>query len=245
VNSCLRCHVHSEGCCRLQNGGQLHYHAADSVLTCGWAFISQQIGKKIFIALAIFDICVKIEKSSAGKRSMYIHISRGHTFWFRTLKCLTLIKWRRRRSWPRWRRSSWRCICAFVHPASLWILCFGIMEGRQASVPLSRTIDGCLSITAFTLLCPGNTTPRFFPFRTSAYGFLISCCVSSIAAQENSSLAILALFKARCMSDCSSCNWPPCLAIVDEMLKTYKKLVAACRVRIGCYLNHIRLHSLL
>jgi len=49
----------------------------------------------------------------------------------------------------------------------------------------------------------------------------------AIAARENRPLAIFAIFKARHMSDCSSCTRPPCLAIVAEMLKTYKMLVAA------------------
>ena len=116
---------------------------------------------------------------------------------------------------------------------------------RQPSIWFLRTIAGCLLIAAFTLLCLGNWTPRFFSSRTSARGFLISCCVSSIAARENPPLAVLAIFKARGMSDCSSCTRPPCLAIVADMLKTSKKLVAASKVRVGYYLNHIRLRSLL
>jgi len=127
------------------------------------------------------------------------------------------------------------CGC-FVVPFWQW---------RQPSIWFSRTIAGCLSIAAFTLLCPGNSTPRFCPSRTSAWGVLISCCVSSIAARENPPLAILAIFKARRMSDCSSCTRPPCLAIVADMLKTSRKLVAASTVRSGYYLNHIRLRSLL
>jgi len=112
-------------------------------------------------------------------------------------------------------------------------------QGRQLTVEFSRTIAGCLSIAAFTLLCPGNTTPRFFSSQTLAHGVLIRFCISSIVARENTSLAMLAIFKARCMSDCSCCTRPPCLAIVADILKTYKKLVAASRVRISCYLNHI------
>jgi len=65
----------------------------------------------------------------------------------------------------------------------LWAV--AIWQGRQWSVWFSRTIAGCLSIAAFTLLCPGNPTRRFFSSRTLARGFLISCCISSIAAHEN------------------------------------------------------------
>jgi len=106
-------------------------------------------------------------------------------------------------------------------------------QGRQPSIWFSRTIAGCLSIAACTLLRPGNSTPRFFSSRTSAWGFLISCCVPSIAVRENHPLAILAIFKARRMSDCSSCTRPPCLAIVADMLKTSRKLDAASTVRSG------------
>jgi len=51
--------------------------------------------------------------------------------------------------------------------------------------------------------------------------------VSSIVAREKPSLAILPIFNARRMLDCSSCTRPPCLAIVADMLKTYKTLVDA------------------
>ena len=34
------------------------------------------------MAIANFGICIKIEKLSIGKRSMYIDISRWHTFGF-------------------------------------------------------------------------------------------------------------------------------------------------------------------
>jgi len=93
-------------------------------------------------------------------------------------------------------------------------------QGRRPSSWFSQTIDGCFSVAAFTLLCLGNTTPHFFSPCTSVSGFLISCCVSPIAAHENPSFVILAIFKARCMLDCSSCTRPPCLAIVADMLKT-------------------------
>jgi len=126
-------------------------------------------------------------------------------------------------------------ICGFF-AVPLW-------HGMQPSVGYSWTIAECLSIAAFTLLWPGNTTARFFSSRTSLRGVLINFCVSSMAAPENPSLAILAIFKARCMSDCSSCAQPPSLAIVADMLTTYKELVAASRVRNCCYLNHTWLCS--
>ena len=161
INAHHECQVRSIGCCCLQNGCQLHCHAADSVLTSGCSFISQQIWIKLIVMLVILGEHIKIEKSSNGKRSMYINIA------------------------------------------------------------------GCLLIAAFPFIRSGNTTPRFFSSGTSAQGFLIRNCISSIAACANPPLAILAIFKARRMSECSGCTQPPCLAIVADMLITYKKSVAA------------------
>jgi len=110
----------------------------------------------------------------------------------------------------------------------VWGFCAVLFrQGRQPLIWCSRSIAGCLSIATFTSSSPGNTSPRFFSCRTSARGCLIRNCVSSNAARKNPHLAILALFKARHMSDCSSCTQPPCLAIVADMLKIYKELVAA------------------
>jgi len=50
-----------------------------------------------------------------------------------------------------------------------------------------------------------------------------------ILRREKPRLAILAIFKARRMSDYSSCTRPHCLAIVADMLKTYKKLDVASK----------------
>jgi len=198
----------------------------------------------MFLMHPIYGICIKSERWSAGKWSRYILISGWHTFSFGPCSSLTCIRWRRRHSWPRRHPLWWRCSCANVPPACLWILWCGIWPGRQMSVWFSRTIAGCVSIAAFILLCAGKTTPRFFSSRTSAWSLLISCCVSSIVAREHPPLAILAIFMAWRMSDYSSCTRPPCLAIVADMFKTYSKLVAASKVRFRYNLNHIQLRNL-
>jgi len=95
-------------------------------------------------------------------------------------------------------------------------------QGRQPDIWFWQSIAGCLCIAAFTFLCPGNSTPRFISSRTSARCCLMRYFVSSIAAREKPSLAIFAIFNARRMLDCSSCTRPPWLAIVADMLKTYK-----------------------
>jgi len=143
INASHHSKVHSIGCCHLRNGCKLHYDTADSVLTSGCSFISQQICITIFIALAILGICIKIEKLSAGRRSMYIHISRWHTFHFRSVNYLIATRWRRWRSGRIWRQSWsqlyeslwWGCTCAVVPPACLGFLCCSIVA-RTAVVSL-------------------------------------------------------------------------------------------------------------
>jgi len=109
------------------NGCQLHYHAADSVLTSGCAFISQQIWIEIFIALAILGICIKIETLSVGKRSMCTYISGWHTFNFWILSSIIVTGWHRWHSGRMWHRFWWRCTSCFAPPACLWILCCAIL----------------------------------------------------------------------------------------------------------------------
>jgi hypothetical protein len=100
-------------------------------------------------------------------------------------------------------------------------------QGRQPDVWLWQRIAGCLFIAVFTFLYPGNSTPCFFSFRTSARGFLMRYFVSCIVAPENPSLAILAIFNAWHMLESYSRTRPPCFAIVADMLKTYKIWVDA------------------
>jgi len=62
--------------------------------------------------------------------------------------------------------------------------------------------------------------------------FLVRYCVASIVANNISPLAILSVFKVMRMSDCCSCSHPPFLAIVADISKTYKNVVAACKNEI-------------
>jgi len=105
-------------------------------------------------------------------------------------------------------------------------------------------ITRCLYITAFAIVCQGNSTPGFVSFQTSAVGFSIRCCVSSIVACKNHSLDHLAIFKARRISDCSSCTQPSRNAIVAERLKINKIVVAAAKNEILVQPEPLRFHSL-
>jgi len=121
-----------------------------------------------------------------------------------------------------------QCICEF-NMGPVW-------KRRHPAVWFWQSIAVCLSIAAITFLCPGNSTPHFFSSWTLAWRFLIRDCISSIATCEILGEVILAISKARRMLDCSSCTRPPCFALVADILKSCKTLVAASN-------NEIRLLS--
>jgi len=140
--------------------------------------------------------------------------------------------WRGGRRWSRlWSPHPCRAGGGSAVPLRLQRVCgfftVPFWQGRQPEIWIWRSIAGCLCIAAFTFLYPGNSTPRFFSSRTSAHGFLMRYFVSYIAAREKPSLAIMAIINARRISDCSSRTQPPRLAIVADMLKTYKTFVDA------------------
>ena len=126
-------------------------------------------------------------------------------------------------------RSDWGAPVRMLLQRVCWRFAVPFLQGRQLSMLWSWTIAGCIPIAAFTFLRPRNSSPQLLSSSTSAWGFLIRYCISSIVARENPPLAILAIFQATRMSDCSSCTRPQCHAIVADMLKTYKKLVAASK----------------
>jgi len=113
---------------------------------------------------------------------------------------------------------SLQCVCG-ICGVPFW-------QGKQMSLWFWWWIARCLANPAFIFLSPGISTPHFGTSYTSAYGLLIRCCVSSDGVHVHSALAIMAILRAEHMSDCSSCTRPPCLAIVADMLNTYKRLVA-------------------
>jgi len=59
------------------------------------------------------------------------------------------------------------------------------------------------------LVVPRKLNTHFFSSQTLARGYLHRYCVSSIVACEHRRVAILAIFKARRMPDCSSSTRPP------------------------------------
>jgi len=77
-------------------------------------------------------IWIMIEKSSAGKQIMYIHISGWHTICFGAMSSPTVSRWRRWHSGPRWRRSWWRCTSSFAPPECPWILCCANLAKKMA-----------------------------------------------------------------------------------------------------------------
>jgi len=137
------------------------------------------------------------------------------------------------------------CTCAFAPPASLWILCCDNLA-RKTAIHLIFPNDCWLCFYhSLHYFMPGEHNTPFFHFLNFGSWFVDLLLRSLHCSARKPFFRHLGYIQPRCMSDCSSCTQPPCLAIAADMLKTYKKLVADSWVRIGCYLNHIRLRSLL
>ena len=77
----------------------------------------------------LYRTCDPWQKSSIGKRTMYIHICGWRTFCF---GARFVIRWHRWQFGPRWRRFRWWCTLAFAPPACLWILCGVILAMKEA-----------------------------------------------------------------------------------------------------------------
>ena len=178
------------------------------------------------------------EKFRTVKRGIWVHIAEWQIDDFSRVSSRSVSGWGRLGRWCAGRRWSWlwnphsasggwRCTCSFAYSACLRIL---------GSALLVRKPAGCLVLTKLYqvslyrrphLDMPRTLNTPFISSETSARGFLLRYFVSPIAARNKPSFAILAIFNARNMSDCTSCTRPPCLAIVADMLKTYKTSVPA------------------
>jgi len=166
---------------------------------------------------------------------MSIHISCRQIDDFGTLGSGIVTCWHRWSTMQRWRQLwSWlsasvglKCTRSFVSPACLWIPCAAI-SARNASGWVILRNQCCVSFyRSLHLSMTRKLNSLLFLFSHFSARFLYQILRFLLYGARIPSLAILAIFKARHMSDCSSCNRPPCLALVAGMLKTDKKLVAA------------------
>ena len=146
-----------------------------------------------------------------------------------------IASWGRSRSGQRWHQLwsrlsasvGWRCTCSFASPVCLQIVCSAIWARKASGRVLMMKHSRVSFYRRLHLFMPRKLKTLLLLLTDLGAGFLIRYCISSIAAHENRSWAILAISKARDNLDCSSCTRPPCLAIVTDMLKTFRKIVAA------------------
>jgi len=118
----------------------------------------------------------------------------------------------------------WRWTLSFVTPAFLRILCCAIWA-RKAAV--------CLSFTNHSHVYFHCSIHIPIPRELNSARLLISDLRVRFPDQvshflycgaQKPSFGHLPIFMARCMLDYSSCTGPPCLAIVADVVQTYKKL---------------------
>jgi len=126
--------------------------------------------------LAIFGICIKIQKLSTGKRSVYMHISGWHTFDLWNVRCLIVTGWNRWRfgwMWHRfWCRLSvslgWRCTRSFASSASLGVLCYAIVAMKEAVhviFPKHSQVSSHPSLHIIMPMKPNSALLLFLDFR--------------------------------------------------------------------------------
>jgi len=183
----------------------------------------------------MLGILIIVERFRTGKRCMRICISSRQIDDFRQLSSGSLTGWG---WWHAGRRCSWlwsplsasgrgRCTCSFQSPACLQILCSAILA-RKAAGRLVMTKHCRVSLyCSVHLLMSWKLNTLLLLFSDLGVGVLDEIFHFLYCGAWKAFLSILAIFNARRMSDCSSCTRPPCLAIVADMLKTYKTLVDA------------------
>jgi hypothetical protein len=88
-------------------------------------------------------------------------------------------------------------------------------------------------MSADSLLChfglDGSHQEQLLPLSEFIAGFLASVFRFLYCGMCNASFGHVVIFNARRMTDCSTCTCCRCFGIVPDMLKTYRKLVAASK----------------
>ena len=126
----------------------------------------------------------------------------------------------------------WMCTCSFQSPPCLRILCSAILARKVAGRVVLMNHSWVSLYRSLLLIVPRTlNTPLLLSWDLSVRFLNEIFCFLYCGAQKPC-LVLLAIFNARHMLDCSSYTQPPCLAIVADMLKTYKTLVAASNYEI-------------
>jgi len=194
--------------------------------------------------LALFGTCINSKKSGTGKICMWIHISGRQNDDLGKLSSGIVTRWGGWRSGQRWRplwcRLSasvwWKCTCSCMSLACLWMVCGAIWERKASSVlVLTKHCRVSFYRSLYLFKLRELNTPLLL-FSDLGARFIDQVMCFLYHGAQNPSLAILAIFRARRMSDCCSWTRPPCVSIVADMLKTFKESVAASN-------NEIRLLS--
>ena len=148
-----------------------------------------------------------------------------HNFHFRQCHLVAQVAfWAKVEFWAEVPRFWWRCASSFAPPACLLILCCAILECKAAGSLIFINHCRMSFYCSLHLFMPRKLNSSLLLFSDFGRSFLTSCCVSSTAVYQNRPLAILAIFKARRMSDCSSCTRPPCLARSSRHIENLQQI---------------------
>ena len=146
--------------------------------------------------------------------------------------------WRREcsgRRWPsgrRCRRFWWRCSGSFAPLVCLQILYCTILARKAAGCMIFINHSWVSFYRRLHLLMPRKLNSLLLLFSDFGARFLNQLLHFLHCGARTPSFGLLAISKARCRLDCSISNRPPCLSTVADMLKAYKKLIAASKRKI-------------
>jgi len=190
--------------------------------------------------LTILGIDINIDNLSIGQRSIHKHISSWYIYNYGTIGSLIMNERRRWQSAWRWPEvGCGRCVLvvvkvhlSLVPSVCLPILCAAIVA-RKAAIHLIFSNHSQVSVYCRlrSLMLKKRNSPLPLPLYFSAR-FLHQVLHFHYCRAQNTSLAILAVFKARRISDCSGCTWPPLFAIVENTLTAEIKLLAESKSEI-------------
>jgi hypothetical protein len=165
---------------------------------------------------------------------LYTHIRVAH-LWLNILllslgyhlaNCHSRSTW----CWFRYRQFAfvwWRWSCSFPLPSYMPNCCFSTLPGKAAIHLIF--MDPSRESFYFSIHVPmplklNSPLTLFWDFNRMFHDQLLHFFFCGI---RKFTFGNFAHVKCKCMSDCSSFTQPHCLAILADMLETYKKVVAA------------------
>jgi len=180
---------------------------------------------------AILGRCIKSKKFSTGKRWMWIPISGCQIDELGTLRSGIVTGWGDKHSGKRccWLQSRLSasvgcgCTCSFASPACLRMLRSAIVAGKASSGVVLIKYSPVSFYRSLHLAMPRKLHICHLLISDLGARLLHQIFCFPHCRARKPFFGHCGHIQGQAHVDCSVCTWPPCLAIVADMLTTYKK----------------------